>query len=419
MNDSDLKVSSSDLAPFILPQEDVRSLANKLAARYVPPKSAKPDDIITGDEFETVVVMAVYEGFMPLSSSFHFWKFDGKIQVMPHYAFLTNWAKKQCSFRTLDYDWSPQDMKRGGVPEDNFVSTCYIIFPSQERFVNERFRDTLQALLASGMDPSKAIELAQAASAKVGSGADALVPYKEVYYYNKERNGSLTYTEINPFLTPKGWIPGWSKVRKRALVNAIRRHIGEPSPAERYELSMMAQRHSMIAANASDSIIDAGQIDQYVKTVEQHNDANDGVSILLPPTSFRERRDILRGKGSYRDDITEPAPEDNGPIKKVGKELKFITDVLARFGLDEDSLSRVTTSMFGLTARYLNDSQRERVLRYFSLIKEAKAAESLEKIKVFYANTPELDNLDRVSSSIELQSQIKSVFDPSPKKEVS
>lgn len=400
---------------FMLPTEVINSLAAKMQMRYRPPKDGKPEDIIQPDEWPTVVQMAIHNGFMPLSSDFHFWKNGGVITVTEHYAFLMNWASKQGRFRLVYHQWDEKEKEENGVAMDNFVVSAYMITPDQEKFVQERFRTTLNTLLDHGVGDNRAIDLAQLASVKLGSSAHAVVNFTEVFYWKKDR-GNVQYDNpprLNPYLTPKGWIPGWTKAEKRAMVNLIRRTFGEPTPIERYELSMVAMKQSVIAATAPDDIVNADQVDQYIKVVEQNDDANEGVSILLPRGFDKKKRvDILRGPKEEGIDFD---PIGSEPPKQPSEQDEFINTAQSAYGLSEEALTKITMSMFGLTARYLNRGQIEKILRYFSLIKQAKTLRSKSSIDEFYSKTPELLDLERSYTSSAIQSQIKHYFDPSDK----
>lgn len=322
------------------PIDMIKELARRLEATYIAPK--KPEDTIIGKEFETIVELALADGHNPLSRTFYYWKFRGKLAVTGAYTNLVNWSQKIEPF-TITSEMLSIGSSKNKV---NFHCRTWLLKRGDQTAYNER----MKLVLGARQEGEPIVEFMKEATRfarELCFMGEGVVEWSEVFYPDGKTSEQV-----------KGWVPGETRAQRRALKNAIRQAFGEPTPGERRALSLVALSEAKRYLAVPKIVADAGQSRTYLEIEDKIRESQEEIRKEAEETGkpealvahLRRQKNVeqMRGYDSIRDDIlgpvegefTEEAPFDfTSRMDEIGASSKASKIVKGLFGKELHQLT--------------------------------------------------------------------------------
>jgi hypothetical protein len=345
----------------IAPVDFVKELARRLEATYIQPK--KPEDCILPREFETVVEIALAEGHNPLSKTFWFWKFRGKLAVTGAYTNLVNWAQKIEPF-TITYEML--SVGKSNV-KNNFHCRAWLLKRGDQEAYNERMK-----LILSCRQPGEPIievmKQAKEYAQELCFMGEGVVEWAEIFYPDGK-----TIEQV------KGWVTGETRAQRRALKNAIRQAFGEPSPGERRNLSIAALSEAKRYLSVPKEVLKVGQGDAYLKLEDRVSESREEVRQIAQESGIpegevlRDRRERnvqqMRGEASSMyEDILDAYYEEEVAFEEqdAGPQVPFdFTTAMDKIGLgDTKKVSALAKGLFKKKIEELGEVEKWNIYQF-------------------------------------------------------
>lgn len=354
----------------IISKQVVFTVAERLFKIYPQPSQDRYK--LTKEEIVVTAEVALSMGCNPLAinKEYFSWKDKyGNLNIMRHYSYEVAWAQSKETFNPVDRILSAEEKKERNIAEEDFAVSVTIIRKSMESDYQKRYNMVFAPLVQNSVDPKEAMTLAKSEAMEVGVTAVGVVKYNEVYDNDKEiKTGTATL---------KGWEPGYTRAKVRAMRQAIHAAYGIPTTADLVKSGAFGKPLTSSGleslAKSEDIIVESPDIQRrYAEIAETQSEGSD--------MGTKERITLMRGEkeegigedwenGDFEesDDSPEELPpleeafEAEGPAITKDEALRLLYDNGVQDGNEVDGIS---ASIYERPITELNEVELHNIVQY-------------------------------------------------------